>query len=88
MFLILKRDGKPDDWVRARWTAYTGHRGVRSPLWEARGACGCLYRGASLWRCEPHATVRSAELVESLPIETFDARNRAEKGGVLVDGNG
>lgn len=72
MYLLLKTDGKPFDAVRATWTAYTGHRGPRSPLWEARGTCGCLWRGPSLWRCETHANVKSCELVEALPRESFE----------------
>lgn len=72
MFLILHQAGRPSDAVRARWTAYTGHRGLRSPLWEARGTCGCLWRGSSLWRCQQHGNVISAELVEKLPAEAFE----------------
>lgn len=73
MFLILHRAGRPYDAVRARWTAYTGHRGPRAPLWEARGTCGCLWRGSSLWRCEQHASVVSCELVDALPLEAFES---------------
>lgn len=67
MFLIMSQAGRRPDVVRAHWTAYTGHRGPRSPLWEARGTCGCLWRGSSLWRCLQHANVISVELVEKLP---------------------
>lgn len=73
MYLILRQDGRQNDAVRARWTAYSGDRGPRSPLWEARGTCGCLYRGASLWRCLTHANVRSAELVDTLPRASFES---------------
>lgn len=81
MYLLLHVDGKPYDAVRARWTAYTGHRGVRSPLWEARGTCGCLWRGSSLWRCLEHANVRSAELVSELPREKFGTHVESIAGG-------
>lgn len=74
MYLILRQDGRPNDAVRARWTAYSGDRGLRSQLWEARGTCGCLYRGRSLWRCQTHANVRSAELVERLPCLDFETQ--------------
>lgn len=72
MYLILQVDGRPNDAVRARWTAYTGQRGPRSPLWEALASCGCRWRGSSLWRCAKHYGVRSAFLAEQLPRLEFE----------------